>query len=240
MKLHGSVTSLEGGSNFATQTVNTIVQSGIFEGTGVNVLKGCTLVESSFDIFIQGILGLLAFTTLFAKRYMESPRRPFVVWGFDASKQAVAGMTVHILNIGIAEYLTHAVGAAALKSDECDFYFVNFVIDIFVGVTATYLLLAIVGVFAEKFNYEILRTGEYGNPPSPTAFFAQLGVYMLLTVMIKGILFSTEVFLRPYLDVWGYVMFNRFDSFPKLKLVFVMIVTPFILNSVQNSLQKES
>jgi len=122
---------------------------------------------------------------------MESPQRPFVVWAFDASKQAVAGMTVHILNIGIAEYLTHAVGAAALKvcsieenddilssqrffdfsslvsflpsfslkSDECDFYFVNFVIDIFVGVTVTYLLLAIVGVFAEKFNFKILRTG---------------------------------------------------------------------------------
>mmetsp|Transcript_35143 Transcript_35143/g.48922 ORF Transcript_35143/g.48922 Transcript_35143/m.48922 type:complete len:157 (+) Transcript_35143:614-1084(+) len=74
---------------------------------------------------------------------------------------------------------------------------------------------------------------EYGDPPSPTAFFAQLGVYMLLTVMIKGILFSTEVLLRPYLDIWGYVMFSQYDSFPKLKLVFVMIVTPFVLNSIQ-------
>eukprot|EP00471_Norrisiella_sphaerica_P003937 CAMPEP_0184482070 /NCGR_PEP_ID=MMETSP0113_2-20130426/3640_1 /TAXON_ID=91329 /ORGANISM="Norrisiella sphaerica, Strain BC52" /LENGTH=304 /DNA_ID=CAMNT_0026861595 /DNA_START=40 /DNA_END=954 /DNA_ORIENTATION=- len=218
----------------AMNTIQAIADSGVLQMTVGMTGGGCTLVESSFDIFIQGILGMLAFTTLFVKRYLEKPQRPFTVWAFDTSKQAFAGLTVHWLNIGIAEYLTHeAFGEAKLMSDECDFYFVNFVIDVFVGVTVTFILLEAIEIFAEKYEVTYLRTGDYGNPASPIIFFIQLGVYMGITIVIKAILFAVEIFVREYLDVLGYELFHALDAYPKAKLVFVMVAAPFVLNSLQ-------
>jgi hypothetical protein len=40
-----------------------------------------------FAILVQISLGVLAISSLLYKRHLESPRRPFQVWGFDISKQ---------------------------------------------------------------------------------------------------------------------------------------------------------
>lgn len=47
----------------------------------------CTILASSFDVFIQGLLALISFLVLVAKWWFERPRRPVKVAAMDGSKQ---------------------------------------------------------------------------------------------------------------------------------------------------------
>mmetsp|Transcript_5699 Transcript_5699/g.11315 ORF Transcript_5699/g.11315 Transcript_5699/m.11315 type:complete len:237 (-) Transcript_5699:392-1102(-) len=226
MKLQGAAVMDVASQHFmqtGTDTMGALVARSI-ETVGGQPIEGCTLVESSFDIAIQAVLGFLAFMSLVLKRYLESPRRPMKIWFFDASKQAFAGLTVHWLNIAIAEFLTHGGDSSDLKSDECDFYFVNFVIDVVVGVSITYLLLEVVQMLAEKYDIPSLRTGEYGDPPKINVWLLQLSIFMAITVVIKFALFLTEMNLRYYLDLWGYTMFQSADPYPKVTISWTFTV----------------
>jgi len=141
-------------------------------------------------------------------------------------------MMLHCLNIAIAEFMSHE-NSSELKSDECDFYFVNFVIDIAVGVSLTFLLLECVNIFAESFNYPRLKSGEYGDPPLVSTFLIQLSVFMVITLVVKVFLFLIEMYLRNYLDYIGYHLFQSADNYPKAKLIIVMVAAPLVLNAVQ-------
>ena len=52
-----------------------------------------------FAIIVQGALGLLALLALVYKRWRERPQRPLKIWFFDASKQVVGSVLVHIANL---------------------------------------------------------------------------------------------------------------------------------------------
>jgi len=48
----------------------------------------CSLLGGPFAICVQIGLAAAAIATLVVKRHTERPRRPWLVWFFDASKQA--------------------------------------------------------------------------------------------------------------------------------------------------------
>jgi len=48
--------------------------------------QNCVLVDN-FAIFIQVLLGAIAFSTLIYKRHRERPQRPLRIWFYDVSKQ---------------------------------------------------------------------------------------------------------------------------------------------------------
>lgn len=97
-----------------------------------------------FALLIQGALGILALSSLVFKRYRESPRRPLKVWAFDASKQVVGSMLLHLANLlmsmlssGQLDIDQKAKQAAAFtQADEgrqpnpCSFYLLNLAIDV--------------------------------------------------------------------------------------------------------------
>ncbi|KAF1809333.1 hypothetical protein P152DRAFT_461516 [Eremomyces bilateralis CBS 781.70] len=58
----------------------------------------CDLL-GDFSLLVQSSLGLLALTSLVYKRWRETPRRPLKIWAFDASKQVVGSMMLHVLNV---------------------------------------------------------------------------------------------------------------------------------------------
>lgn len=97
-----------------------------------------------FALLIQGALGILALSSLVFKRYRETPRRPVKVWAFDASKQVVGSMLLHLANLvmsmlssGQFDIDQKAKQAAAFtQADEgrqpnpCSFYLLNLAIDV--------------------------------------------------------------------------------------------------------------
>ncbi|XDV25237.1 hypothetical protein PO909_029189 [Leuciscus waleckii] len=65
--------------------------------------QGCVdgSLMDGFSVFIQGLLAVLAFSTLMLKRFREPVgiRRPWRIWIFDTSKQAIGALFMHFANI---------------------------------------------------------------------------------------------------------------------------------------------
>ncbi|KAK6175916.1 hypothetical protein SNE40_014291 [Patella caerulea] len=57
------------------------------------------------SLFVQGLLAFVAFTSLIVKRYCEPKhsRRPWKIWFFDTSKQALGAAVIHFANIFLAD-----------------------------------------------------------------------------------------------------------------------------------------
>nr|XP_058148596.1 store-operated calcium entry regulator STIMATE [Dasypus novemcinctus] len=116
----------------------------------------------SFGIFLQGLLGVVAFSTLMLKRFREPKheRRPWRIWFLDTSKQAIGMLFIHFANVYLAD-LT--------EEDPCSLYLINFLLDATVGMLLIYVGVRAVSVLVEWQQWESLRFGEYGNVPRTPA-----------------------------------------------------------------------
>ena len=95
-----------------------------------------------FALIVQGALGIVAILSLVVKRWRETPKRPWLIWFFDVSKQVVGSVLVHILNLlmsnlGAGELVNAAQQAAGKNGDgkqrkpnPCSFYLLNLGIDV--------------------------------------------------------------------------------------------------------------
>ncbi|CEM22556.1 unnamed protein product [Vitrella brassicaformis CCMP3155] len=93
----------------------------------------------SFGWWVQGLLGLISFSSLIIKRQRERVKRSWLVFGLDSSKQAAGALTLHLLNLLFAEGLSGL--ARQPHHDPCNWYWVNIMVDTTLGVLVTYLLL---------------------------------------------------------------------------------------------------
>ncbi|ETV78348.1 hypothetical protein, variant [Aphanomyces astaci] len=102
--------------------------------------NNCKLISGTFETLVQIGLGIIALSVLVLKRTYEKPQRPFQVWAYDASKQAIGAGVAHAANLFIAILLVKLAGSEDAQ-DECSFYFINFTLDTSLGVLLNWLLL---------------------------------------------------------------------------------------------------
>ena len=97
-----------------------------------------------FALIIQGSLGLLALMSLVFKRWRERPQRPLKVWAFDASKQVVGSMLLHVANL-LMSLLSSGKLTVTLENPDkfqanpCSFYLLNLAIDVSLQLTPFFL-----------------------------------------------------------------------------------------------------
>ena len=87
-----------------------------------------------FALLIQGALGALALLSLVYKRWRERPQRPLKVWAFDASKQVVGSILLHLANLVMSIFSAGQLSAmqvtAQFQPNPCSFYLLNLAIDV--------------------------------------------------------------------------------------------------------------
>lgn len=88
-----------------------------------------------FALVIQGSLGALALLSLVYKRWRERPQRPLKIWAYDASKQVVGSMLLHIANLLMSmlssgQLAVPLASAGAFQANPCSFYLLNLAIDV--------------------------------------------------------------------------------------------------------------
>lgn len=88
-----------------------------WEGDEDANLEECKLLSGEFAALLQVALGLIALSVLIVKRLREVPRRPLVVWAFDASKQMIGAGFAHVANLLIA-ILLYSYEDAHASSDK--------------------------------------------------------------------------------------------------------------------------
>jgi hypothetical protein len=108
----------------------------------------------------------------------------------------------------------------------------NNVIDVVIGTAVCYLLL--VGVERLFDNCEALsfRSGSYGTPAVWNSWVYQAAIWIVLVLIMKIIVIAAEVIFEGPMGVLGKAMLFWLDGYPKLELIFVMIIFPVILNSL--------
>ncbi|XP_070558755.1 store-operated calcium entry regulator STIMATE-like [Ptychodera flava] len=179
-------------------------------------------LTNPFGIFIQGILAFVAFSTLMLKRLREpkGERRPWRIWFYDTSKQALGALVIHFANVFLADIF---------QGDPCTWYIINFLLDSTVGLLIIYIGLTITQVIVKRKRCDSLRFGEYGDPPSCNSWMGQCGLYILV-VIIEKILITLLVQFQFWDQVRDFILSPIHN--PELEVAIVMLIIPFIVNAI--------
>ncbi|XP_056129773.1 store-operated calcium entry regulator STIMATE isoform X1 [Lampris incognitus] len=184
--------------------------------------RGCEngALMDSFGIFLQGLLAVVAFSTLMLKRFREPKheRRPWRIWFLDTSKQAIGMLFIHFANVYLSD-LT--------EEDPCSLYLINFLLDASLGMLLIYAGVRAVSAIVEWRQWDSLRFGEYGEPIQCTAWVGQCALYILIMVFEKVLIML--VLLIPQ---WKKLaLLNPIEN-PDLELAIVMLIVPFFINAL--------
>ncbi|KAM3587759.1 uncharacterized protein V6R79_013483 [Siganus canaliculatus] len=209
--------------------VKRFLDDGVFEFTNMTDINkanphGCDngALTDRFGVLIQGLLAIVAFSTLMLKRFREPAgiRRPWRIWFFDTSKQAIGALFIHFANVFLS---------TLTKEDPCSLYLMNFLLDATLGMLVIWLAVKLVSRLVEYKQWTLLMFGEYGDPPQAAAWLGQCGVYLLIMVLEKGVI--SLVLLVPGWSKLQEVLLGYIAN-PQLELVLVMLIVPFIVNSI--------
>ncbi|KAK6314855.1 hypothetical protein J4Q44_G00143840 [Coregonus suidteri] len=179
-------------------------------------------LTNRFGVLIQGLLAIVAFSTLMLKRFREPVgiRRPWRIWFYDTSKQAIGALFIHFANIFLSN-LT--------EIDPCSLYLMNFLLDATLGMLVIWVGVMVVSRIVEYKQFTLLTFGEYGDPPQAAAWLGQCGVYLLIMVLEKSVV--SLVLLIPGWTNLQSVLLDYIPN-PQVELVLVMLIVPFIVNSI--------
>ena len=120
------------------------------------------------------------------------------------------------------------------ESDECALYFVYFILDMVFGLFLIWCLVHAQEVTAARWKIDSLRTsGFYGDPPSFNWYFQQLCMYMLMLTLVKTIISAFFLAFHVELSKAAAWLFKPLADRPDVELLVVMVLCPWILNTVQ-------
>lgn len=190
---------------------------------------------------IQMVLGAFSIGSLVLKRNAEFPKRPWKIWVFDVSKQVVGSAFIHVVNLTISLLRSHAgrllmagggSGGSAQDQDgdQCDWYFLNLLMDTTIGVPLLYVLLTVVHYTASRAGLKV-QSGYYGTPPQLKLYAQQLCLFLVSLMLMKLVVFEL-LKLDFWIDLADWVL-NWSDRWPNLQVFLVMFVSPIVLNCVQ-------
>lgn len=220
-------------------------------------MSGCNLT-GGFGLMVQGLLFTICGMALLYKRHIEKPRRSFLIFTLDLSKQGFAQMSVHFANIFISKTITH----------ECSSYLFISTFDTIFGLILNYLLLMVVNKIADTYGFKHLLSGNYFSDPNapnvpgkdvlqndPHAhdkqlkdikinykiWFSQVLMWVFIVLSSKVVLYMCEIRLQVMIDI----IHNLLEALPmNVKIVFVLVIAPAIMNCVlvwiQDNLLKKS
>ena len=186
---------------------------------------------------VQGILAIAALVTLIIKRCQEKPKRPWKIWWFDVSKQVIAALVLHIVNLILSSWLTNEEDI----SDECVWYFVTLFLDCTLGAFLSYILMWVVDGIAIVGNCKYIKSGLYFKEYVKDGkrkfrlikkmYFAQLIVWLGITIINKLLLLAFVKIAKKFWENFGNFILTPFTN-GNVKLVMVMIIFPVILNAL--------
>lgn len=116
-------------------TVSTVTTDPSDDGSRPGAENGECDLLGPFALIIQAALGALALLSLVFKRWRERPQRPVKIWAFDASKQVVGSMLLHIANLLMSmlssgQLAITLTNAGDYQANPCSFYLLNLAIDV--------------------------------------------------------------------------------------------------------------
>ncbi|KAG2813526.1 hypothetical protein PC129_g11866 [Phytophthora cactorum] len=187
---------------------------GAWQGSEDGNQGECKLLSGDFAVLLQVLLGFIAISVLAIKRLREVPRRPLMVWAFDAAKQMVGATFAHVANLLIAIVLysyQEELESDEESVDQCALYFVNFTLDTTLGIFLNYVLLSAVVLLALRFSWSSLKTpGDYGTPVRVRTWLLQVISWILVIFSCKFLIALLIVAFQKPLGAFAFWIQDNF------------------------------
>ncbi|KAK1732460.1 STIMATE family protein [Skeletonema marinoi] len=189
--------------------------------------------EDTFTSFVQGLLAAFALASLWVKRQQEKPRRKFLTWFLDVSKQAFGACYAHVLNMIISAIIAENAMGGDTLDDECAWYAINYVIDTTLGLVITIIFLDWLEKMAKYFNWTSLKnSGVYVGREGIMHWAMQMMAWIIILTLVKVIICVVMWLTSAPLAYIGAILFLPLQSNIRFELLFVMIFFPGVLNII--------
>jgi hypothetical protein len=187
--------------------------------------------EDAFTAVVQGLLAALALASLYIKRHNEVPRRKFMTWWLDTSKQGIGAVFAHFSNMLIAAWMSFLTRGDFQLDDQCAWYAISFVVDTTMGLWFSLIFLGLLETVARDRNWEsLINTGVYEGADGMRHWRHQVISWLIILAVVKFLVILFIWAFSPILAWLGDFLFSPFQQNIKFELLFVMIIFPGILN----------
>lgn len=193
----------------------------------------CTIMEKPVDFAVQIALAIFAFASLVLKRFCEMPRREWLIFGLDTSKQCCGFAMCHFVNMAFSQLLQNE------SQSPCEWYFVNIVLDTTVRVVICYALFRLSLSLLDRcvVGHEF-ESGNYGDPVAWRRYFKQLLMWLVIVLASRSLMLPLLYLMPNQLIAAANPILQPLEQHSKhdngrLELVVVMLVTPTVLNILQ-------
>lgn len=128
------------------------------------------------------------------------------------------------------------------EEDACIWYFINNGLDTFVGIIIVWLLISLLDYIAKKYEIDVLMSGNYYTRDTNNfedyninypIWAIQTLIWCVITCMSKSIIYFIMLSIPKILEDIGLIFLKQVSQYPELELIVVMIIIPFIFNTIQ-------
>ena len=126
--------------------------------------------------------------------------------------------------------------------DACVWYLLNILLDTIVGMFFSWILIRIIEVIARKNKIETLVSGNYYSRSTTDyddynidyyIWAIQTGLWCIICTLMKLVIYFIMLSCQDTLQRLGDSMLQGVAVYPKLELIIVMVIVPFLTNCVQ-------
>jgi len=184
---------------------------------------------------MQAFLFACCVVVLMLKFRRESGDRTPSEFLMDSSKQLIGAGWIHVLNLSFAKGLAAHFEAG----DECNWYWLNIMLDCTLGVAVEYILMLLLTSCIQKMqpsHADDFDTGHYkGQDGSCHAgkYFKQLFLWLVIVTLMKLSMCTIMALGHTSLTSLAQASLAPVSNNATLKLFVVMIVTPVCMNIFQ-------
>jgi hypothetical protein len=197
--------------------------------------KVCKVYDKDdfFTVLVQIILAIFALGSLWFKRMYEIPRRKFMTWFYDVSKQGFGACYAHVLNMVIASVIAQNPRGETQLKDQCAWYGMSYLIDTTLGLVLAIILVKLLDYVANKFHWDSLKkSGVYHGEDGWVHWIHQVLAWLGILTIVKMLVYLFMWGLSEPLAVIGGILFAPFEGNIRFELLFVMIFFPGFLNVI--------
>ena len=126
--------------------------------------------------------------------------------------------------------------------DACVWYLINILLDTSIGIIINWIFVRLLEIFARKNNIEALVSGNYYARDSTNfedydinynIWLVQASVWCFICFIMKIFIYFILLHWNEILKNFGIYILSNVSEYPRLELMFVMVIVPLIMNSIQ-------
>eukprot|EP00747_Dinoflagellata_sp_TGD_P038684 gnl/TRDRNA2_/TRDRNA2_139820_c0_seq1.p1 gnl/TRDRNA2_/TRDRNA2_139820_c0~~gnl/TRDRNA2_/TRDRNA2_139820_c0_seq1.p1 ORF type:complete len:246 (-),score=26.11 gnl/TRDRNA2_/TRDRNA2_139820_c0_seq1:86-823(-) len=196
----------------------------------------------TFGLLVQGFIAAFCFFTLFTIWRCETPRRNFLTWVFDVTKQLTGASWAHILNVCQAQVFS-TLPTERTGNNACIFYLISFMFDVIVNTFLCWqlhrlvrpLLLRRCSIEIGEYEKEEEKNSILDDSPSVGPSASKWRQMILQTAIWLGIISSVRIIAVPILYFGQGFMYRIYDwlfdvcmldGHPRRELIVSIILIP--------------